>query len=287
MSGGKPTVARRQLGLMLKRLRDEAGKSQLDVARAIGKDQTRLSRVEAGTGTFSPEELAALLDFLDVQGYARETVLALGREARRRRPRRSYTDVLPGSFQRLIDLEADAVEIRSYEMGVIPGLIQAPEYLQAVISACDGVWWAASGKEVEGRIAFRSERQRRVLEADQPKKLSFVFSQDALTHTVGGPSVMRGQVLHLLQLTEKHPNLTIQVIRADVPNNPLMGGGIMVLDFNDAPRIGFASVVYGPSTYHDDERETTPIARAFDRVQRLALSPEESRDLLVRQLQGS
>ncbi|WP_046470221.1 helix-turn-helix domain-containing protein [Allosalinactinospora lopnorensis] len=284
MSTGKPTVARRQLGLMLKRLREDAGKSQADAARAVGKDQTRLSRVEVGAGSFSTDELAALLDFLEVNQHDREAVLALGTEARRRRPRRSYTDNLPGSFQRLADLEADAVAICSYESGIIPGLLQSPDYMRAVIRACNGVWWEASEREVTARIEFRQEQQRRVMETDTPKRLSFVFTEDALHHEVGGPSVMRGQILHMLQLVESKPTLTLQVMPATIRDNPLLGGGILVLEFENAPRIGCASVVFGPCTYHDREADTGALLQAFRRSSELALSAEESRDLLVRHL---
>ncbi|WP_407926282.1 Scr1 family TA system antitoxin-like transcriptional regulator [Halosaccharopolyspora lacisalsi] len=79
----------------------------------------------------------------------------------------------------------------------------------------------------------------------------------------------RGQILHLLQLAER-PNLTVQALRRDVPNNPILGGSLSTLDLGDAaPRIAFSPVTYGPSTYHDQEKEAGPMFRALDREREL------------------
>ncbi|CAM4249085.1 DUF5753 domain-containing protein [Nocardiopsis rhodophaea] len=287
MAKARPTVARRQLGLTLRRLRERARRSQVQTGKAIGRTAARISQVETGVGSLSADDLNTLLDFFGVEGEERATVLSIGTEARRRSRRSPYTDTLPGSFQRLADLEIDAVEICSYETGVVPGLLQSPDYSRSVIRCGDGVWWEASEQEVEDRLAFRRKRQRQVLEAEDSKELSFAFTEDSLHHQVGGPSVMRGQVLHLLQLMEKLPNLSVQVIPIETRDNPLLGGGIIVLGFDNAPRIACATSVFGPSTYHDSEEDTMSFMRAFRRSLELALSVDESRDLLVRKLKES
>ncbi|APU14301.1 helix-turn-helix domain-containing protein [Actinoalloteichus fjordicus] len=284
MSSGRQTVERRQLGLMLKRLRERAGRSQAETARAIGKDQARLSRVELGTGSLSPDEIATLLDFVEVDAEERATVLSLGAETRKRQRRRGYTDLLPGDFARLADLEADAVEIRGYDAGAVPGLMQSPEYVRALLNAGNSVWWESSEEELARRVDFRLAQQRRVIEATSPKKLHFVFTEDALHYVVGSPAVMRGQVLHLLQLGELVSDITIQILPFGAKDNPAPGGGLILLDFVAAPAIGFVSVLFGPCTYHDQKQDIDAMARAFGRVSQLALSPEESRGLLIKRL---
>ncbi|RNL83640.1 helix-turn-helix domain-containing protein [Halostreptopolyspora alba] len=284
MGTAKPTVERRQLGLTLRRLRERAGLSQAAAGKAIGRTAARMSQVENGIGVLNPDDLLAFLDHVGVKGEERSTVLSLGTQARRRSRRALYTDSLPGSFQRLADLEADATRIHSYESGIIPGLLQSPDYMRAVIRSCDGVWWEASEQEVKSRIGFRLEQQHRVMEADVPKRLSFVFTEDALHHEIGGPSVMRGQVLHMLQLVESESALSIQVMPSGIRDNPLLGGGILVLEFENAPRIGFATSLYGPAVYHDSEADTTAFMKGFECASKLALSPDDSRDVLLRRL---
>ncbi|MGI8307510.1 helix-turn-helix domain-containing protein [Saccharopolyspora hattusasensis] len=284
MAAGRQTVERRQLGLMLRRLRDRAGKTQQQAARAIGRDTARISQVETAKGSFGADELTALLDFYGVDEAERQTVLELGVQTRKRQRGRTYTDQLPHSFERLADLQADAKSIGFYESSIVPGLAQSPDYVRAVIATGDGVWWESSQDEVANRVAFRTELQRRVLEASEPKDISFVIAEGALDEIIGGISVLRGQILHLLQLGER-PNVAVQVLPKTVQDNPLAGGGLITLDFDDsAPRIAFVPVLYGPSTYHDQEADTEPMFRAYDRAQGLALDQAATRALLIEKL---
>ncbi|MEV0700326.1 helix-turn-helix transcriptional regulator [Saccharopolyspora sp. NPDC050389] len=284
MPAGRQTVERRQLGLMLRRFRDRAGKTQQQAAQAIGRNTARISQVETAKGSFSPEELNALLGFYEVNATERQTVLDLGVQARKRQRGHIYTDQLPLAFERLADLQADAKSIGFYEAGVVPGLAQSADYVRAVIESGDGVWWESSEDEVGKRVAFRLEQQRRVLEAGDPKDVSFVLAEAAVDQPVGSISVLRGQILHLLQLGER-PNVMVQVLPNNVRNNPLLGGGLITLDFGGAaPQIAFVSVIYGSGIYHDQEEDTGPMFRAFERVQDLALDVEQTRNLLIDKL---
>ncbi|MBB5954406.1 transcriptional regulator with XRE-family HTH domain [Saccharothrix tamanrassetensis] len=281
MGTARPTVERLQLGLALTRLRTAANRSQGEAAEAIGRTGGRLSQVENGKGGLGPDELSKLLDFYGVRGPERETILALGAAARRRAPRRAYVDNLPEPFQRLSELQAAAREINWYECGVIPGLVQSPDYVRAIMALSNSIYWDDSEQETSERIAYRQEHQRRVLEASDPKTISVVFTEDTLDHVIGGPSVMRGQVLHLLQLTERHPTLSIRIIPNTTVDNPALGGGLVVLDFPHATPVSFSAVLYGPYTFYDHREDIEPMQRLFRRVEELSLSREDSRALLV------
>lgn len=284
MGYGRQTVERRQLGLMLKKFRERKGVSQADAAREIGRKQTRVSRAENGVGSLAPEELESLLDFYGINENERATALALGGQARKRQRGRTYTDHLPRAFERLADLQADAHSIGFYETGIVPGLAQSPDYAREVIAACDGVWWERSESEVRNRLDFRLEQQRRVLEADLPKDISFVLNETVLCQVVGSVSVLRGQILHLLRLGER-PNVSVQVLTTTEPRNPLLGAGLITLDFGgSAPRIAFVSGTFGPAIYHDQEEDTGPMFRAFEIVRARALDHDRSRALLIDKL---
>lgn len=281
MAYGRSTVERRQLGLTLKKLRERHGLSQYDTARIIGRKQTRISRAENGVGSLSQEELAKLLNFYEVTHDERDTVLSLGAQARKRQRGRTYTDQLPRSFERLSDLQADAKAIGFYDTGIIPGLAQSPDYARAVIAACDGVWWDKSAEEVESRWEFRMEQQWRVLNVEESKEVSFLLTETALDQVVGSISMLRGQIRHLLELADR-PNVAVRVLPSSVPNNPILGGGLITLDFGDAaPRIAYVAS-HGAATYHDQEDDTEVMFRAFTATQELALPPKESAELLSR-----
>ncbi|MEC3977187.1 helix-turn-helix domain-containing protein [Amycolatopsis sp. H20-H5] len=102
------TVERWQLGLLLQRLREQAGVSQLHAGRHIGHDDSRVSRVEQGSATLTLDKIEALLDLYGAESHERQTALALGSAARQRAKRQKDASSLPNSFQRFADLEANA-----------------------------------------------------------------------------------------------------------------------------------------------------------------------------------
>lgn len=275
MGRARQTFERRQLGLTLRRLREQVRVSQQAAAGRIGKSRSQIVELEDGRATITPDDLAELLDFYEVTGDDRQTVLELGAMARARQKKRAYTDLLPGSFQRFADLEENATEINCYEFGVIPGLLQSLGYVRATIDDGDGVWWEPSSAELQERISFRLDRQAKALGSD--KTLRFVITEDALRGSVGSPEVMHEQRRHILKLLESNQSLTVQVLRTETYRNPARGAGLTVLLFGEkgAP-VGFSTVVFGPSTYFDQEPDTTALLRGFRRVQELALSPKES-----------
>jgi transcriptional regulator with XRE-family HTH domain len=57
-----PAIARRRLGDELRRLRDDAQLTQLEVAPALEWSHSKLVRIENGAGTISGSDLQALLD---------------------------------------------------------------------------------------------------------------------------------------------------------------------------------------------------------------------------------
>ncbi|HEV7647833.1 MAG TPA: helix-turn-helix transcriptional regulator [Actinophytocola sp.] len=269
------TFERRQLGLALRRLRNEAGKSQQAAADHVGKARSRVAELEDGRTTLTADELGTLLSFYGVSVSERRTVLELGVLAKTRQKKRAHTDLLPGSFQRFADLEENATEINCYEFGIIPGLLQSLGYVRATIDDGDGIWWEPSVAEIQERISFRLDRQAKTLDSD--KKLRFVITEDAVRGAVGSPEVMHEQRRHILKLLESNQNLTVQVLRTETYRNPARGAGLTVLLFGErgAP-VGFSTVVVGSSTYFDQEADTTALLRGFHRVQELALSPKDS-----------
>jgi transcriptional regulator with XRE-family HTH domain len=277
----RPTFERRQLGLTLRRLRDRAGKPQQAAAVVLEKTRTRIVQLEDGTATISQEDLEKLLNLYDVTGDERETVIELANQARKRQKRRVYVDQLPDAYQRFADLESSATEINCYETGVIPGLLQSESYMQAILSEGEGMWWDPSASELADRLAYREERQRRVLDSADGRLLRFVITEDALRANMGDPEVMRQQLKHLLELGRTHRDLTVRVLTSDIFGNPIRGHGLWIFGFGDRGRpVGYSPSVFGSATYYDSEADTANLLRAFYRAWELALSRTASRRLI-------
>jgi transcriptional regulator with XRE-family HTH domain len=287
MGRARQTFERRQLGLTLRRLRERAEHTQQAAADAIGRVRSRIVELEEGKGTLDQTDLKALLNFYEVQPDTLKTVLALGVKARRRQRNRPYTDVLPDSHLRFADLEASATEIRGFESGLIPGLLQSLDYMRAIIREGDGIWWEPSEDDFAERISFRADRQDRTWNGGSPRSFHFVIGEEALHANVAGPEVMREQLLHILQLIEERDDVTIQVLAQNTPANPARGGGFSLFDFADgAQPVGVTSAVFGSDQYFDDPEDTERLRRAFNRLSsELALSPSAS-EALLRRLEG-
>jgi transcriptional regulator with XRE-family HTH domain len=160
MSQPRRPIGRRQLGSELRRLRIDAGKAQRDLAAIIECDSSQISKVEKGERALKVLELTALLDFLGVGAAKRREIVALGQEARKRQPRHLYSDVLPGTFRRLGDLEEDATEIFYSSGELIPGLLQVPDYVRALVRNAIFRKHLSAEDEIEARVTFRLDRQK-------------------------------------------------------------------------------------------------------------------------------
>jgi transcriptional regulator with XRE-family HTH domain len=275
------TIPRVFLGEALKQLRADAKKTLDAAAAAAGKDRARLIKVLDGKATLTAEELDALAKFLEATPARRRELLALGVEARKRPTENPYTDLVEGSYRRVAWLEAMAKDIWVYEKGIYPYLIQSPEYIDSLMNVGEGIWWDEAGNESLNRAAFRKERQRIVFDSTAEKDVEVLFTADALTAEVGGPQVMRAQRDHTLRVMDRHENLTVRIVPTTARDNPAQQGGMTMLRFGEVLRpVGFLHVVYGPSTYFDKATDTDRLARAFDKVRELALSPEETRKYL-------
>jgi uncharacterized protein DUF5753/helix-turn-helix protein len=285
MAIGVQTVPRVLLGEALKQLRSDAGVTLDVAAKVVGKDRPRLVKVLDGVATLSTEELEALVDFLGAEEPLRAEILALGIQARKRATPSPYMDLAPGSFRRLAWLEAIATDIWDYQKGIYPLPIQSPEYGEAVLGAAEGIWWDETGNVKANLLAFRRERQKQIFDADPPKRIEILFTDDALFAEVGGPDVTRNQIAHVLDLIGRWSNLTVRVVPMTARDNPAQFGNLKMLRFGDVLRpIGFLPVVYGPSVYLDKTEDTERILRAFNRLRDLALSPAKTRALLETRL---
>jgi transcriptional regulator with XRE-family HTH domain len=281
------TVERWQLGLLLQRLREQAKISQLHAGRHIGHDDSRISRVEQGSMTLTPDKIAQLLDLYGVEGHERQTALALGAATRRRAKRQKDVSSLPNSFQRFADLEANAKDIYEYEINVIPGLLQVPDYVRAQVTTAGSAWWKPDERDVanEERAAFRLQYQQDTWDLAKPKRFHFIIGEAALVSVVGDDEVMKQQLKHLLAVAYGE-RATIQVLPLSVSNNPA-SNGITVLDFGElVPRVGIASDGYGSLSFYTEEADTSAMIRVFRILEGLALTPEGSKQFITQKLAG-
>ncbi|WP_344973176.1 helix-turn-helix transcriptional regulator [Streptosporangium fragile] len=280
--GGGPTVLRILLGAQLRRLRTAKGISREEAGYAIRASHAKISRLELGRVGFKERDVADLLTLYGVTDIEeRAPFLALARQANAPGWWHKYSDVLPSWFGVYVGLEEAASVVRTYEVQFIPGLLQSPEYARAVIMLVHG---SASPHEVERRVALRMARQERLTRPDAPT-LWAVMDEAVLRRPIGGPRVLRGQIDHLLKVTEL-PNVKLQIMPFERGGHAAAGGPFSILRF---PERDLPDVVYmeqlTSALYLDKLEETDHYMQVMDRLCVQAYSVADSKTFL-RDLRG-
>jgi transcriptional regulator with XRE-family HTH domain len=278
-----PTMLRRQLGAELRRLRDRAQRTVSDVAGELGWSESKLSRIEtASTGIRNPD-LERLLGVYGVADKERIRLLALSGQARQRAWWEAYGDVLPNAYETYIGFEAEASAILTYEAQVVPGLLQTSEYANAVIQA-DAVY--DDPEVVSQRVAVRKARQA-VLTRDPPPTLWAILDEAALRRPIGGPNVLRRQMLRLVEASER-PTVTIQVLPFSVGAHRALAGSFIILEFPgepDPPLVYSEGMTGG--VFRSKSEEINSYRMSFEALRAAALPPAESVEFIASAARGN
>ncbi len=286
MSAGEPgsVVRRMLLGSQLRRLREARGITREAAGYSIRASESKISRMELGRVSFKVRDVEDLLTLYGITDEAeRQSLLSLAREANVAGWWHSYTDVLPSWFPTYVGLEGAASLIRVYEVQFVHGLLQTEEYARAVVRR--GMK-GASPDDVERRVALRLERQRHLFAADAPE-FHIVLDEAALRRPYGDREVMRGQLQHLIDVSER-PNVRLQVMPFSFGGHSGESGAFTILSFPDAD---LSDVVYleqlTSALYLDKREDVAQYEQALKELQQDSPGPDESRDLLRGLLQLS
>lgn len=212
-----PLVQRWELARALRNLRTRRELESVKTSKALGWDPSKLARIESARfRMINVRDVRDLLDYYDrpedgqpVDAETRERILRLAEQSRKRGWWESdeYAGVFSGP---LADLEAGASLIKIYELVVIPGLFQTPDYAHAVIAGGDVV----DGHDVARRVAARMARQQEVLQRENPPEVWAVIDELAFMKPIGGAGVMAEQLRQLIEIS-KQPNVNLLVIPND------------------------------------------------------------------------
>lgn len=286
MSAGEPgsVVRRMLLGSQLRRLREARGITREAAGYAIRASESKISRMELGRVSFKTRDVEDLLTLYGItDGAERESLLSLAREANVAGWWHSYNDVLPSWFPTYVGLEGAASLIRVYEVQFVHGLLQTEQYARAVVRR--GMK-GASAADVERRVALRLERQKHLL-GDGAPEFHIVLDEAALRRPYGDREVMRGQLQHLIDISER-PNVRLQIMPFGFGGHSGESGAFTILSF---PESDLSDVVYleqlTSALYLDKREDVTQYEQALKELQQDSPGPDESRDLLRGLLQLS
>ncbi|WP_278260942.1 helix-turn-helix transcriptional regulator [Nocardia sp. AG03] len=277
MAPVSPTVARWELVLRLRELREQRGFDSAGFARRVGFTPANWSHVEKGRRVLTRTTIEPVLDVLDVTPDERRELLAL-LEASKQRGWWSTSSALIGpELQRLYGMEDGALSIRSYDSLLVPGLLQTESYARALISADVMI----RPVQVDQLVAIRMRRQQR-LRGPDPLELTAVLGEATLRQQTGGAEVLREQLRHLATLMRELDTVEVRVIPFSAPEGAVLGGSSFhLLDFasDQLPTFAWAeSAVFGGHV--DDAEQVRDLGFAYVRAREQSLSRTESLALI-------
>ncbi|KUN44479.1 helix-turn-helix domain-containing protein [Streptomyces olivochromogenes] len=272
------------LGSHLRRLRESRGITREAAGYSIRASESKISRMELGRVSFKTRDVEDLLTLYGINDEAERTSLvSLAKEANVAGWWHSYSDVLPSWFPTYVGLEGAAHLIRSYEVQFVHGLLQTEAYAHAVVAR--GMR-GASPADIERRVALRLERQKYLVSEKAPE-FHIVLDEAALRRPYGDREVMRGQLQHLIEVSER-PNVRLQVMPFSFGGHSGESGSFTILSF---PESDLSDVVYleqlTSALYLDKREDVTQYEGALKQLQQDSPGPSESRDLLRGLLQLS
>jgi transcriptional regulator with XRE-family HTH domain len=272
---GNPTLRRRELGFLLRKLRTDRGMSIDDATRQALFSPTKLSRLETGRVGASARDIRDLCDVYGVTGTVeRERLMDLAREGKQRAWWQPYD--LP--YATYIGLEAEAASISNYDTNVVPGLLQVEGYARAIFEVSEPPYSpSVIDRQVEARI-----RRQALLARDEAPLLHFIVDEISLRRPVGGPAVMAEQLARIVNVAGM-PKVTFQIIPLSVGAHPGFDSNFVIIELG-TPMVNDVVYVEGPvgNIYLESGSELERYRRIFSRLQAMALSPRDSISLVAR-----
>jgi transcriptional regulator with XRE-family HTH domain len=183
-------------------------------------------------------------------------------------------DAYPTWFYPVITFEQRATRIHEWEMRVVPGLLQIPEYANSVIRAGRPM---DPDEVVARKVSDRITRQE-LLNRDNPPMLWYVIHEGVVRQRIGGSAVMAEQLKHLIRLAGR-PGILLQILPFSAPENAGTNGPIMVFEFDDSQTVCYTEC-NGGGRIVEVHNEVADLMTAVNMIRASALSPGESIDLL-------
>jgi hypothetical protein len=174
------------------------------------------------------------------------------------------------SYQALIGLEAEATALDCYSGLVLHGFLQTEEYARHII----GRRPVSPPREVDRLTEIRLRRQRR-LDGPDPLEFRAVLDEAAIRRQVGGPDVMRAQLRHLVEVSDR-PNVALQVLPFSAGAHPATSGSFIILRFPfTEDDVVYVELMYS-SLFVEQEIDVFKYGLALDELREKALDPEAS-----------
>jgi transcriptional regulator with XRE-family HTH domain len=275
-----PTLRRRRLAAELRGIREGKGESGDVVAAALHWSPSKISRYERARTGLRPREVERLLDYYQITGSRRTTLLGLAEDATHKGWWEDFAGSLSDDYRQFIGLEHEAASMSIWHIDVVPGLLQTEAYARHIISSYSRVEPVAPGM-IRRLVTVRMRRQE-ILNRDG-LQLSAIIDESVLRRRIGDEAVMYEQ-LHCLARAAQRPNLTLQILPLGA-QHAVFSESFVIFGFGadgDAmPRDVLTAEHLRTSSTSEEEQETYLHRIAFQVLADSALDPGASTALIL------
>lgn len=263
-----PTLRRRELGAILRALRNERGLTVEQVAGELLCSPSKVSRMETGQRGATPRDIRDLCDLYGVtESGERDRLMTLAREGKQQDWLQNFA--LP--HRAYVGLEQGATSLRNFQSAVVPGILQVPDYTRALHRA--GIP-QLDGDSIEERVEERYTRQQ-ILTGENAPQVEIILDEAVIHRPLGGPLVMREQLNHIIKTLE-WPNVSVRVVPYNVGAHPALESNFTILSFNgQTPTIIHAEGLVG-QIYLERQQDVERYQNVFDLLRTMALSPKDT-----------
>ncbi|PKV85617.1 helix-turn-helix transcriptional regulator [Streptomyces sp. TLI_146] len=250
-------------GARLRSLREARGWTQDELGERTEYSSVHISAVETGR---KPPTLR----------FSRSADRALGLEGTADTFEREYRQMRQGSllegFPEYVKHEARAVELRLYEIGIIPGLLQTPEYARVLADSAVRRG-AITPEQAEDRVSFLAKRQASLLRP-RPPMIFVAMDESCIRRTVGGAAVMDAQLARLVEFAGL-PNTLLQMVPYDIGERRTFDLPVNLLTLSDRSVICYAES-QAQGNLDRESASVEPMLTAYHQLQAESLSQAAS-----------
>ncbi|MDQ8704756.1 helix-turn-helix transcriptional regulator [Streptomyces sp. LHD-70] len=249
-----------RFGQRLRTLREERGWTQDDLSERMGYSATHISAIE--TGRRSPTTRFS---------HSADRALGTGDQLERQ-GRAVRSSALLEGFPEFVKHESQAVEIRLFELGIIPGLLQTLEYAAAIAHGAVRRG-AITEQQAEERLSLLERRQASIDRTPAPL-VHAVLDESCVRRPVGGSKVMAAQLDRLCEFAAL-PNTVFQVAPFALGERRSFDLPVTLVALPDRSHISYAESAQ-QGRLERDIRFVQPLLTAYHQLQAEALSQAES-----------
>ncbi|WP_258038855.1 helix-turn-helix transcriptional regulator [Streptomyces sp. SM12] len=250
-------------GARMRGFREARGWSQEELAQQVSYSSQHISAVETGR---KPPTLP----------FSRRLDRAFGTAESADSFEREWRDIRQGSllegFPEFVGYEGRAAEIRLYEVGIIPGLLQTTEYAE-VLARSAVERGAITEEQANERVALVAERQAALVRTPPPLVLA-VLDESCIRRPIGSDAVMGAQLERLVSFAAL-PNTILQVARFDMGERRPFDLPVTVVTQPDRSLLSYAESAQRGHLERDNKL-VLPMLAAYHQLQAEALSQAAS-----------